>query len=223
MAQASGAQQREPSMEEILASIRRIIEDGDSTRRIEDETERLEAVIGPAANDVRQVEAFRAELRGPVEPAAASRPQAEPVALHPASEPVAEEQPAASIEETFRVIERDLETALSSTPHVAAPAETPSWQPAAEEPEQPAAAAEAVPAAGARGQVSSLVSERAGMQVAAAFGELAEAYASNRRREMDQMAENLLRPMLQEWMDNNLPTLVERLVREEIERIARGG
>jgi len=29
--------------------------------------------------------------------------------------------------------------------------------------------------------------------------------------------------MLQDWLDNNLPTLVERLVREEIERVARGG
>ena len=28
--------------------------------------------------------------------------------------------------------------------------------------------------------------------------------------------------MLQDWLDNNLPTLVERLVREEIERVARG-
>ena len=31
-----------------------------------------------------------------------------------------------------------------------------------------------------------------------------------------------LLPMLQEWLDDNLPTLVERLVREEIERVARG-
>ncbi len=28
-----------------------------------------------------------------------------------------------------------------------------------------------------------------------------------------------MRPMLQEWLDNNLPTLVEKLVREEIERV----
>ena len=37
------------------------------------------------------------------------------------------------------------------------------------------------------------------------------------------MAEEMLRPMLQDWLDNNLPTLVERLVREEIERVARRG
>ena len=38
----------------------------------------------------------------------------------------------------------------------------------------------------------------------------------------DQIAEEMIRPMLQDWLDNNLPTLVERLVREEIERVARG-
>lgn len=32
-------------------------------------------------------------------------------------------------------------------------------------------------------------------------------------------AEAVLRPMLKEWLDNNLPALVERLVRKEIERI----
>jgi len=36
------------------------------------------------------------------------------------------------------------------------------------------------------------------------------------------MAAEMLRPMLQEWLEDNLPTLVERLVREEIERVARG-
>jgi cell pole-organizing protein PopZ len=34
--------------------------------------------------------------------------------------------------------------------------------------------------------------------------------------------EAVLRPILREWLDANLPGLVERLVREEIERIARG-
>ncbi|RYE51721.1 MAG: DUF2497 domain-containing protein, partial [Rhizobiaceae bacterium] len=42
------------------------------------------------------------------------------------------------------------------------------------------------------------------------------------RRSYDDIAAELLRPMLQEWLDENLPTLVERLVREEIERVARG-
>jgi cell pole-organizing protein PopZ len=42
------------------------------------------------------------------------------------------------------------------------------------------------------------------------------------RRSFDDIAAEILRPMLQDWLDNNLPTLVERLVREEIERVVRG-
>jgi len=59
-------------------------------------------------------------------------------------------------------------------------------------------------------------------QVAAAFGELTEAFSTNRRRSFEEIAEEMMRPMLQDWLDNNLPVLVERLVREEIERVARG-
>ena len=62
----------------------------------------------------------------------------------------------------------------------------------------------------------------ASRQVAAAFGELSEAFAARSKKTFDEMAEQMLRPMLQEWLDNNLPVLVERLVREEIERVARG-
>jgi cell pole-organizing protein PopZ len=67
-----------------------------------------------------------------------------------------------------------------------------------------------------------IISAQAGRQVAAAFGELSGAFAASRQKSFDEMAEQMLRPMLQEWLDNNLPLLVERLVREEIERVARG-
>jgi uncharacterized protein len=70
--------------------------------------------------------------------------------------------------------------------------------------------------------IPSIISDKAGRQVAAAFGELSEAFAATRQKSFDEMAEAMIRPMLSEWLDNNLPTLVERLVREEIERIARG-
>jgi cell pole-organizing protein PopZ len=69
---------------------------------------------------------------------------------------------------------------------------------------------------------SSLMSEAAGAQVARSFGELAAAIDGSERRSLDEIAEEMLRPMLQDWLDDNLPTLVERLVREEIERVARG-
>jgi uncharacterized protein len=68
----------------------------------------------------------------------------------------------------------------------------------------------------------SLISTGTGQQVARSFQDLAVAVDQAERRSFDEIAEDLLRPMLQEWLDDNLPTLVERLVREEIERVARG-
>ena len=40
--------------------------------------------------------------------------------------------------------------------------------------------------------------------------------------DIEAKTEAVLRPMLREWLDENLPSLVEKLVREEIERVARG-
>lgn len=67
-----------------------------------------------------------------------------------------------------------------------------------------------------------LLSPVAGAQVARSFGDLAAAIDGAERRSLDEIAQEMLRPMLQEWLDDNLPSLVERLVREEIERVARG-
>lgn len=68
-----------------------------------------------------------------------------------------------------------------------------------------------------------LISTLTGEKVAAAFDDLNDALLRNRMRALDDIAEEIMRPLLKEWLDDNLPTLVERLVREEIERVARGG
>ena len=62
MATASSAQ-REPSMEEILASIRRIIEDSDTGRKGEADELRQDLEPAPAAGPASDVEAFRSELQ----------------------------------------------------------------------------------------------------------------------------------------------------------------
>ncbi|MFC5755565.1 PopZ family protein [Rhizobium sp. GCM10022189] len=83
--------------------------------------------------------------------------------------------------------------------------------------------AEAAPARAAEDIQPSLLSQNTGLQVARSFEELAAAIdGAAERRSLDEIAEDMLRPMLREWLDDNLPTLVERLVREEIERVARG-
>jgi cell pole-organizing protein PopZ len=67
-----------------------------------------------------------------------------------------------------------------------------------------------------------LVSDAVSQSVSHSFANLSEMLFEKHGRDLDMMAEEMLRPMLQEWLDNNLPSLVERLVRSEIERIARG-
>lgn len=67
-----------------------------------------------------------------------------------------------------------------------------------------------------------LVSAPAGSAVSAAFGSLHRSVNSNSRT-VDDLVSEALRPMLKAWLDENLPALVERLVRAEIERVARQG
>ncbi|MDL2406623.1 DUF2497 domain-containing protein [Rhizobium calliandrae] len=103
-------------------------------------------------------------------------------------------------------------------------APTPAEMPIFNQPQQQPAAAAAdryLPQVQAE-LTASLMSDAAGAQVARSFGELAAAVDGSQRRSLDDIAQEMLRPMLQEWLDDNLPTLVERLVREEIERVARG-
>ena len=41
-------------------------------------------------------------------------------------------------------------------------------------------------------------------------------------RTLEDLVREMLRPMLKAWLDDNLPNMVERMVRAEIERVSRG-
>ncbi|SKA13101.1 hypothetical protein SAMN05428963_106171 [Consotaella salsifontis] len=96
-------------------------------------------------------------------------------------------------------------------------------EPAANDVRLPAWLTSAGEPSAAQGEDAPLLSDRSGQEVAAAFDELSRAIREGELRSLEQMAQEMLRPMLQEWLDDNLPRMVERLVREEIERVARGG
>ena len=68
-----------------------------------------------------------------------------------------------------------------------------------------------------------LMSEEAESAIAVSFHSLAESMAAHGREAAERMAREMLRPMLKTWLDENLPAMVERLVRAEIQRVARGG
>lgn len=70
-----------------------------------------------------------------------------------------------------------------------------------------------------------MLSGESAQAVQSAFGKLAESVLARTigEQSIEEMTRELLKVMLKQWLDDNLPPIVERLVREEIERVARTG
>lgn len=67
-----------------------------------------------------------------------------------------------------------------------------------------------------------LMSQSTVAAVDSAFNALAQTVLSNNARTLEDLVKEMLRPMLKAWLDDNLPKLVEKIVRAEIERVSRG-
>jgi uncharacterized protein len=69
-----------------------------------------------------------------------------------------------------------------------------------------------------------LISAHAEQASRASFDELADVIMARAGgdRGIEDLTRDLLRGLLRNWLDEHLPQMVERLVREEIERVARG-
>ena len=176
MSEAKG--QQEPSMEEILASIRRIIaEDNDTGKPAEEEA-----------------------------PAPSPPPPPPPVTPEPAPAPAAFKE---DVLELTEIVEDEPEEEPYEPP--------PPFQPRRFEmpPEEPdeglVSRATAAASTAAFAAMHSRVRDRRSGDV----------YLGDGAITLEEIVKELLRPQLQQWLDENLPGLVERLVREEIERLAR--
>jgi cell pole-organizing protein PopZ len=66
------------------------------------------------------------------------------------------------------------------------------------------------------------LSEESDAAVSGAFSALAHTILAQNARTLEDLVCEMLRPMLKEWLDDNLPSLVERQVQEEIQRVSRG-
>lgn len=74
-----------------------------------------------------------------------------------------------------------------------------------------------------RDDMATLVSNEATASVNHAFNMLSHTVLTQNARTLEDLVTDMLKPMLKTWLDDNLPPLVERLVRAEIERVSRGG
>lgn len=200
------AKPSEPSMEEILASIRRIISDDETKPAEEAAAPQVQVAPEPEPAPVAAIDDDVLDLGA--EAALVAAPVSEPAPVPPAAFPD---------DSDVAFIEEEPVAALPPEPP-AAPIEP---QPAPILPEppqhQPQPAFAAVP------DMASLLSDQASSVVTNAFGQLASTVLSNNARTLEDLVKDMLKPMLKTWLDDNLPTMVERLVRTEIERVARGG
>ena len=168
-------------MEEILASIRRIISEDDA----------------PAEGGDPPVAAAAAPVI--VEP----EPEPEPEAISAVAAPEPAPAPVAEILE-------DEEDDLELTQKV----DTLGDLDIMESPE-PAAAPPPPP-------VETLVSATVAAAAAASFGHLSANIALPQNGQtLESVVREMLRPMLQQWLDANLPAIVQETVQAEVDRIAR--
>ena len=190
-------------MEEILASIRRIISEDDAP------AEGAPAAAAPEPEPEEEVS---------------------PAMMDVASE---EQEPAASDDDVLELTDTyeapaaesigDLDVSPAEVDPF--PVEAVSESVFAPEPEHPADTT----SLGAPTGYDTLVGDSAAASAASAFAGLASSMKKSEPVEeftpvgptLDELTRSLLRPMLKAWLDANLPGIVEAQVRKEVERIAR--
>ena len=172
----------EPSMEEILASIRNIIAD---------DREAPKSAPPKAAAPPNQPTREAAPPTGPQIVYSSEQEPSSRTAAEPA--PPAEAAPPSS-QPNVVWLQPERETASAETS-----------EPDENQDEEP------------------LLSAETNQAVVTSFDALSATMALRSVEIAEGMVRDLLRPMLKTWLDENLPSLVERLVRAEIQRVARGG
>jgi len=266
------AKVQEPSMEEILASIRRIIADDEAKPP-------AGAEARPAAAEVKPAEAKPPAAEKPASPAAPAKPD-KPVAAAPPPKPAMADIPPSRIPAAVAASEKkapappppaapaagpsnsqdDIDALLNGLDEATTEEEIRPSQPEAEvfeltdemavpsvtpppptsfhkiEPQDDiefseSAASRAInrpptyappafdPPSAPAGPI---LSQSTVSAVESAFNALAHTVLSNNARTLEDLVKEMLRPMLKSWLDDNLPGLVERIVKAEIERVSRG-
>ncbi|HEY0599583.1 DUF2497 domain-containing protein [Brevundimonas sp.] len=198
---------QEPTMEEILASIRRIISEDDAP------AETAPAAAAPAEDEPEEAEVSPALMDETPSMQEADGSEEDVLELTDTYEAPAAESIG------------DLDVSPAETDVDPFPVEAVSESVFAPEPEHPSDTASHAAATG----YDTLVGESAAASAASAFAGLASSLKKSEPMEpttpsgptLDELARSLLRPMLKEWLDANLPGIVEAQVRKEVERIAR--
>ncbi len=203
--------QEEPSIEEILASIRQIISDDDEEEISEDSNE-PEAVIEPEA--VPEPEP---------EPEQEATPEPEPVAATPDPEPVDDADEILELTEELvedDALDDDILPEVDETPMSDFDIDFDSDEDENDdvEVEEVAVIEEIID-----DSLDGIIKGDAAEATLGAFERLAQsipvARTGNETNTLEDIVRDMLRPMLRQWVDANMPAIAERLVKKELERL----
>lgn len=197
--QKNKASQQEPSMEDILASIRRILaEDTGGTAEKEAVARDVDVQeVLPSEPDEPpaplQPEPDAEEMAEPEPPFEIEEPHAEPAEAMFQEEEVPIQEPIEDDDELVEEVDQD-EEVFDLTPNMKA------------KPERALVSHNAVDSA------TDVLS-----QLARAILDRRDIAVGSRDVTLESMVRTMLRPLLKEWLDRNLPYLIERLVKKEID------
>jgi len=206
-------------MEEILASIRRIIADDDATKSAARPAEPAKPEPQPSQ---------------PV-PVISAPPPPQPQAPPPRPRVEVEKRSVVELPNSFDSAVDQSSDILDLTESMASPTAAANVSAEAHAPPQfrtivgtsdigfaDAAERAAPPAQPPGGDRGGLISSATSAAVDSAFNALAQTVLVQNARTLEDLVREMLRPMLKSWLDDNLPGMVERMVRAEIERVSRG-
>lgn len=214
---AAASQQNEDlSMEEILQSIRKIISD-DDTEKTPTKSDETDMAADKSDEDIEVTGSDVLELTDIMEEVVEEETAAE--------EPAAEEAPAEALDVLAEIddaleSETPVEEPAVEEPAPAAPEPEPEPQPAAEETAPLPAMEEAV----APEDSSTLLSDDAATASAASLKKVLDTHKTTipgfrSGTTLEDLVLESMKPMLKEWLDANLPSMVERIVEREIRKL----
>ena len=206
----------EPSIEEILDSIRQIISEDETAKDDPDDQDAVDEMFGEDTAEDAALEDFDDspededvfDLTERVDEPVAAPPPPPPPPPPPVEVPVAKvEKPAFEVDlidetiktEPVRVVETSIpEPIIKPTPEPKMPSNDP---PAGD----------------------SILSDAAEKAAFSAIADLARrtAVEHNGGVTLEDIVRSELKPLLHGWLDRNLPTLIQRLVAEELERVSK--
>ncbi len=194
-----GQLNHEPSMEDILASIKRIIAEDSEAVGARPPRLRRESMEAVAASPVLATK--RPKSSSP--PVSEEAEEAEPEIEAAAAEPEAELTEAPEVSEAPNDI---LELTSPMPEAIAAPSTT--------------------PVEGPKPNLDGLMSTTTAVASRNAFAALSQLQVraeTGQENTLEGLVTDMLRPMLREWLDRELPAMVERLVAAEVARLSGRG